>query len=287
MSLPSISEDKNIEWVRENTLTAPLDRNPEVKWKGDRAPCLTNEELDNALNVLNRPEFVQKFPAVERKYADPTLSLQKIGLISFVPSKTAKPDADGIYGFIKLRGNYATEEEANERAEEIIREVDSYHPIYHAYVGRPFPVTLSSNFSKTVNRVDIKRSMESSISSRVKELREKDQKDIEEVQSKEKRLLEDVAKEKEDPDDHYTVLRVKKAQLSWTYQENTKKLQDIKEIIKKTSAEIEEMEKDNPQFRDTYFNKYMEARKAAGMDDKTVQENFMKFMVEDIDLGFQ
>ena len=46
---------------------------------------------------------------------------------------------------IKVRGSYETEDEADARAETLIRTVDSYHKIFTAFVGKPFPATTSSD----------------------------------------------------------------------------------------------------------------------------------------------
>jgi hypothetical protein len=233
---------------------------------------------------LNITAFVERFPQVERRFADPPVDMQKIGLISFVPAKGSKPNEQGIYGFAKLRGNFATESEANEQAERIVRTVDSYHQIYHTYVGRPFPLTVSSDYSASVNRVDLQQATTESISNAVREKREKEQREIEEIRNKEKELLDDVKKTEENRDDHYTTLRVKKAQLTWTYIETEKKLQQMCGLIARARHEIEELDEKYPELKDAYFNKYMEARKQAGLSTDRIEtgQNFIKYMVEDV-----
>ena len=134
------------EWEKENSLTSPEDRDIQNKWRPEQgAENLTEEEVSNAMFELNNKDFTDKFPRVDRTYADPPPPMQTIGLVSFTPAKGAKPNENGIYGFAKLRGNYPNTEEAEQRAEFLIRNVDSYHQIYHTYVGRPFPITASSS----------------------------------------------------------------------------------------------------------------------------------------------
>ena len=229
------------------------------------------------------------FPEVERRYTDPSIDLQKIGLFSFVPARGATPNQQGIYGFAKLRGNFATENEANERAEQIIRNVDSYHQIYHTYVGRPFPLTVSSDFSREVSRVDLKKELSAAVNDDVKRKRDKEQKEMEEIKQREKELLDDVKKDQESEqnrEDIYTTLRVKKAQLSWTYIETEKKLQQMCGLIAKTRREIEELEQRQPELKTTYYQRYVEARKQAGLSvsTDTVDTSFMKYLVEDVSL---
>lgn len=270
-----------------STLTALSNQNSADKINVDSsAPALTPEQTAEAVKDLNISSYVQRYTAVERAFADPVIDLQKIGLISFVPARGAKPNEQGIYGFAKLRGNFATEIEANARAEHLIRNHDSYHQIYHTYVGRPFPLTTTSDFSKEVYKVDVQKEATMAIGDEVKRKREKEQKDIEEIKEREKQLLEDVKRKEEPTDDHYTTLRVKKAQLAWTYLETDKKMKQMCVSIAKAMKEIEELDEKHPELKNNYFNKYMDARKQAGLstDKDSVDTSFMKYLVEDADI---
>jgi hypothetical protein len=270
-----------------STLSALSNQNSADKINIDSsAPVLNPEQTAEAMKDLNISSYVERYPSVERAFADPVIDLQKIGLISFVPARGATPNEQGIYGFAKLRGNYATEIEANARAENLIRNHDSYHQIYHTYVGRPFPLTTTSDFSKEVYKVDVQKEATMAIGDEVKRKREKEQKDIEEIKEREKQLLEDVKQKEEPTDDHYTTLRVKKAQLAWTYLETDKKMRQMCVSIAKAIKEIEELDEKHPELKNNYFNKYMDARKQAGLstDKDSVDTSFMKYLVEDADI---
>jgi hypothetical protein len=272
---------------QENSLTAPSDRDPNRTYKPNQGHRnLTEEEVTDALTELNNSKFVSKFLRVERRYADPVEPMQRIGLISFVPAKGATPNDKGIYGFAKLRGNYPTEQEANERAEVLIRTVDSYHQIYHTYVGRPFPCTVSSDFSDETSEIDLRKSMTDSVSHSIKQKKNSESQQIKEIEEREKELLEDAKKEEEDPIDFYTTLRVKKAQVTWTYLETQKKMDQMKETIIKTRDEITKMESEDNGYAEQYFKKYCDARTETGLDNSTNQDTFMKFLVEDVELPF-
>lgn len=271
----------------ENSLTAPADRDKNNVYTPSKThPALTDSELTHAMSELNNMDFVKKFVKIERNYADPVEPLQRFGLISFVPAKGATPNQDGVYGFAKLRGNYQTDKEASERAEFLIRNHDSYHQIYHAYVGRPFPLTMSSKYSAETNEVDIKKSMTDSISSDIKSKKQEEAKQIKEIEEREKELLEETRRETPDPMDHYITLRVKKAQITWTFLETQKKLEEMKNIIIKTRKEIEDMDTESTTYYESYFKKYCDAREESGLDTNTKQDNFMKFLVEDATLDF-
>ena len=273
---------------RESSLTTPEDRDSVNKWKPDQfQPPLTNEESVEAIKTLNNTAFTEKFPKIDRTYADPAIALQNIGVISFVPAQGATPNSNGIFGFAKLRGNFASEMEANQRAEHLIRNVDSYHQIYHTYVGRPFPLTLSSKYSAETDVIDIRKEMTKSVSADIKDKKEEERKIIKEIKEKEEKLKEDTSREEVDPYDEYITLCVKKAQISWTYLEHFKKIAELKGIISKTRERLQELDVEYPDFRDKYFEKYMSARRESGIkDSKDDETNFISFMIEDKPLPY-
>jgi hypothetical protein len=275
---------KHARLTTESTLTTPCDRNTENKFKLDgNIPVLNENESEVAIKSLNNKSYISNFPQVERRYADPVISDQKICLISFVPAKGATPNENGIYGFAKVRGSYPNDAEANQRAEYLIKNIDSYHKIYHSHVGRPFPLTNSSDFSQEIIKINLKQDLTDSMSADMKNKRNQEQKEMEEIRDREKELLEDTKRE-EPTDDHYTTLRVKKAQLTWTYIETEKKLQQMAGLIAKAMHETEQLDRNYPELKEKYYNKYMEARKTAGLptDAKTMDQSFMKYLVEDV-----
>uniref|UniRef100_A0A6C0JNY1 Uncharacterized protein n=1 Tax=viral metagenome TaxID=1070528 RepID=A0A6C0JNY1_9ZZZZ len=275
------------EWEKENSLTAPSDRDPTRTYQPNQGhPPLSEEDVVNAVSYLNNNTFVKKFLRVERRYADPVDPMQRIGLISFVPAKGATPNEKGVYGFAKLRGNYPTDAEAGERAEFLIRNADSYHQIYHAYVGRPFPCTISSDYSEETSEIDLRKTMTESVSTSIKQKKNDERREIKEIEDREKQLFAEAKQEEEDPLDFYTTLRVKKAQVTWTYLETQKKLDEMKATIIKTREQIEKMEGESEEYAKNYFKKYCDARSESGLDNSANQDTFMKFLVEDVKLDF-
>ena len=63
---------------------------------------------------------------------------------------------------------------------------------------------------------------------------------------------------------------------------------ELKNIIIKTRESLVEMDEEYPEFQKSYFEKYMKAREDAGIkeDSEKANENFIKYLVEDVDLGF-
>ena len=274
----------------ESSLTTPNDRDKDNKYKPDKSfRELNKDELDKATKELN-VDLSTDFPKVERIYLDPPVPLQNIGLFSFIPSQEAKPDKDGFFGFIKLRGNYNTIEDSSDRAEFLIKNYDSYHQIFHAHVGRPVPITVSSDYSYDIKKIDLKDKMKNVVSSNIKSKKDEERNSIKEIQEREQALLDKSKAEEltgETGIDLYTTLRVKKAQLSWTFLETLNKLRDeVVPALQKTIKEIDDLDVDNPDFKNLYYDKYSKARKEAGIPDGNIENNFMKYMVEDAILQF-
>jgi hypothetical protein len=264
-----------------DSMATPKDR-PERPIRQPTHPPLEGSDLVEAVSVLNKKAFAQ----VDRQYADPPLKGQKIVLFSFMPSKGAKPDTDGWFGMAKVRGVFGNEEEANEHAEKLIRDHDSYHEIFHAYVGKPFPVTNKSGYEEEIKTIDVKTKTVRLISEDILNKKRDEEKEIKEMHEREQNLLEESKRAKEnlpeDPYDIYITDQVKRAQLIWTYKETTKKCEQMRDLIKVTNEKIAETEKENPEYRDQYKEKYMQARSKAGLGDDKDDDSFVKYLGVDL-----
>ena len=276
------------EWSQVNSLTSPADRNGEPFRAAVSAPALTENQMIAAEKALIDTSVSNNYPALERQFADPPVQQQRFGLISFVPAKGATPDKDGIYGFAKLRGHYDSEHEAIDRARFLIQNVDSYHKISVYPVGRPVPISLNPDYAAKTTKVDLKNKVVSTISDDVKEKRDKERAEMDEMKRREKQLLDESKPDyKPDPYEEYTTLRVKKAQLVWTYNRTKEQLEKVKSSIIKAREDIAKMDSENSEYAKEHLSRYLAARKAAGIpDEDNTEENYMKFLVEDIDLGF-
>lgn len=254
------------------------------------APALTEEQASRAVAELYDNVSLSIFPRVERKYADPVITNQVYALVSFVPSKEAQPDADGCFGMMKIRGVFATIEEADERAEYIIRNVDSYQSILTTFVGRPFPLIPhdAEKYGAKLNKIDINKKTEQVISKDVKSKRHQDNKEMTEIREREDKLKQDVKVEMGDlPDEEiYTTLRVKRSQLIYTFVENTKKMKELRELIYKTDTEIKDMDKKDSTLIEQYHQRYMDARRESGFTDEMIHDTdtFMKYLGDDVNL---
>ena len=242
----------------------------------------SEDEVDLLKGKLNKDV---RYLQVDRYYADPNQHGQNICLVSFIPSTGATPDKDNIYGMMKVRGVYATEEEANERADFIIRNVDSYHEIFHCKVGRPFPITNDNEFASTVHKIDIRKKTTELISKDILNKKKEEKEEMMEIQDREKNLLEESKKAQEggkmDEFDEYITMNVKRAQLLWTYKETKEKLKQMKKSYLSSIERIKELDEGYPNFKDEYKEKYMSARREAGIPDE--KSSFVEYLGLDID----
>ena len=241
----------------------------------------SEEEVDILKDKLNKDI---RDLQVDKYYADPNQYGQNIALVSFIPSKDAKPDKDNIYGMMKVRGVYPTEEEANERAEFIVRNIDSYHEIFHCKVGRPFPITDSNEFANTVKSIDIRKKTTELISEDILNKKREEKNEMMDIQQREKDLLEESKKaqagEKMDVFDEYITMNIKRAQLLWTYKETQEKLKTMKTGYMTSVERIKELDEEFPDYKNQYKEKYMEARRQAGIPDE--KNSFVEFLALDI-----
>lgn len=265
-----------------HSLQSPMDKKTTVGTTRNVNVVLTDENVSELSTKLN---VDMKEYQVDRYYADPQQFNQKISLVSFVPSSGAAPDKDGIYGMMKVRGVYATEEEANERSEFLIRNVDSYHEIYHCHVGRPFPVTTNNNFAQTVKSIDIRKKTTELISEDILNKKREEKNEMMDMQEREKKLLEESKNAQEgkamDVFDEYVTMNVKRAQLLWTYKETMDKLKTMKDSYLSAVERIKELDVENPEFQNEYKEKYFQARRDAGIPDE--KNSWVEYLGIDID----
>lgn len=274
------------------SMTAPKDRTSDRPDLKPAAPPLNDVEAQQAKQALVHH---YKFPQVERRFVDPELPFQKIGLVSFVPAKGANPDADGFYGFLKLRGNYISVEDADDRADFLIRNADSYHDILHTRVGVPFPLVgdkdLITKFSEEENVIDITQKVDKEMAEEVKTKRETEKKEMKTLQEREQEMLKqnkeiienDGMPETNDPDEAYTMMRSKRAQLIWTYLHQMKRLHnEVIPAIVKTSQDVRRIDQEKPELREECFRRFKAARAEVGIPDNDLQSGFVHYIIDDI-----
>lgn len=244
------------------------------------APVLTKEEGDNAVKTLKRDELIKmKFPRVSRLRVDPPVNAQNVYCLhTFIPSKNAKPDKDGVFGIMKCRGTFPNLQEADTQIETLIRNVDSNHEIMESYVGREFPVTIDDRYFK-IDEINLKDKMTAIAKEDMLSKKQDDQKAMKEIEDRKAELSEstkDVKEKSLDDLEYYTSLRTKRATLRQYQEELEKKVKEVGGLLKECNKEIHKLDDKNPTFDKEFKPKYMEAIKKVGGDEKT--NEILKYM---------
>jgi hypothetical protein len=253
---------------------------------------LSNQEVEAAKLDLCDSDQLPKYRAIRKYWADPELMNQHYCLHSFAPTPGATPDKDGVYGFMKCRGTFQTEQAADERSEFLIRDVDSFHAIRTSYVGKPFPVIATkSKYILEVNEIDLKKKAVESVSTEIKNQKKADKQEMKDMKQREKELLKE-SKENEqadeiktmEPIEEYTQLRVKRANLMWTYVETQKKMEQMKKSVLDAMEQIESFDRTDPELRNQYYDTYIEARRLTpDMPVPHDDNSFMRYLGDDLD----
>lgn len=263
-------------------------------------PSLSPEEVKAAKKELIKD--VKTFPRVNRRFEDPVKAGEpKFALFTYIDNpdtemnsflndiKTSlKPQhkqrleelqkrPNRVNGVAKIRGAYMTLQEAEARAEEIVRDIDSSNSVFTCIMGVPFPL-VSEGMAEEVTRVDLQQQTEQTISENVRRQRLNAQKEMEAIKMREEELMRNVEKDPDAVDlDKYTVHRVKLAHLRYSIQQHTEKSAECVENEKKCVELLLEMKNKHPEFEEAFMEKYMAGRKAANIPEDQVS-GFMKYL---------
>jgi DNA repair exonuclease SbcCD ATPase subunit len=187
-----------------------------------------------------------------------------------------------IKGVAKIRGAFYSQEEAEKRAEELIKDVDSTNSIFTCVIGSPFPL-VASGFAAETSEIDLQQQTEHAIAQNVKDKRQKEKKEMEEIRQRQEELEKDISKPTDEAnEEEYIQHRVKLAHLRYAIQEHSKKGQECLELERKCVEWLVEMKGKHPEFETSYLQKYMKARRAAGIPEVHDFEGFMKYLNEPI-----
>ena len=169
-------------------------------------------------------------------------------------------------------------EEADEHAQNLVRNYDSYSAIDFVPVGRDFPIMLdNSSYVSETREVDLRNLLDRTTKEFVEKKRQEEKKEIEEIQERQKKLAE-APSNPENPDDidYYIQLRVKKATSLMRQEEASKVMAQCKKVNEKTNSLLSDIEEKHPEFAEQYLARYENALKESGID--TTQNPLIKYM---------
>ena len=162
-----------------SSLTSPIDNRVLTKLKAPTsvdklAEPLQKDELKKALENLQKTALISdEFSVRETRIIDKPIQGQKYCLCSFIPSSSAKPDKDDVYGMLKIRGTYNTIDECDSASIDIVRNTDSYNKIIYGQVGHPIPITLNDKYDKDCINIDVSEKASSTITENIMNMKKK------------------------------------------------------------------------------------------------------------------
>jgi hypothetical protein len=216
------------------------------------------------------------YPKVVRTMTDPPIVGQKMSCISFMLFKEPRKVSNGlpIYGYVKMRGNWADQTQATFEASKIIKDIDSKYPIRIAPTGAWLPITDNDTF--IMDHLDVKTSNEEVM------LRDEVVKEKQAEESRIKKELKERAEELKNDGDiyddptsltYYSMRRVTETTLLDSYERQMSQLKSTKSIINKVQREMKKLEMSNPEYIDQWVDRYNEERKKGGVPLYTPSEN--------------
>jgi hypothetical protein len=260
---------------------------------------LVGIDADNAIQALKQ----HAFPRVNRRFVDPIPSNEpQFALFSYIRTPDSELAAffDAIapvlspehsklleqiknrkapvYGTAKIRGAFHTVTEAAARAEEIIRNVDSTNSVFTCKIGVPFPLVVEGCAEETT-AVDLQNTVETALVENIKQKRQKERREMEEIKEREAALRSDVAKDPSLDDlENYITNRVKLAHLRYAIDQHHIKREEALGFERDCITFLLSLKDKNPSFESSYMDKYLAGRKAAGVSDNYAFEGFMGYM---------
>lgn len=213
------------------------------------------------------------YPNVVRSNTDDPVSKQHTGLISFMILKEPRKLKNGspLYGFFKLRGNWADQPQAESKASRIVREQDSKYKIRVVNVGDWLPLTDDDSLVKKNVNVNLDATDEE----RQREIA------VREEQSKQNRIMKELKEREEEVKnaqdynddteslDFYTMKRV-----AWLrIQENIfllrNQISQLEGKLESTRDLLRDHDNKHPKYAEEWIENYNKERRKAGIPDYT------------------
>jgi hypothetical protein len=214
---------------------------------------------------------VGTYRQVVRTVSDEPITNQTIGLLSFIlfeePKKTKR--GKNIFGFVKLRGNYADEHAARRNASNIVKEQDSKYRIRLGPVGTWLPITEDDDFVK--DQLDV-RLNDDEIQLRDEAAHEEEikrQRKIRELREKEDQVKDernDLYADREGLE-YYTMKRVTEKELHNNVDIIRNKLEDIISKLNTVRQEVCDLDAKHPDYDGQWVERYNVERRKSGIPD--------------------
>lgn len=219
-------------------------------------------------------ELLYRYPKTISQISDPPIANQVFCCLSFMltdePKKT--PLGKNIYGYVKIRGCFPSEDVCVSESEKIIKNVDSKFPIRIGLVGNWLPISDDNSFCKDM--LDIQTSNDQ-LQLRDKVMKDKEQERqniIRELREKEKEVESHDVYDDPESLEFYSMKRVTELRL-------TEKIEELKENIKKITSKrmevwkiLEDLEKHFNNYEEEWLDVYNKERAKTGIPEYVPSE---------------
>lgn len=229
-------------------------------------PPLTGKEAIAA--VQNQ---ILEYPQIVRSKTDEPISEQHFGLISFVLLKQEAQTKDGkkIYGFFKLRGNWASPEQAQSKGARIVREQDSKHKIRVANVGHWLPLCEDNSLVKQNIGVNLEDTDEEEIRRKAEVQTENKKRQVMREMKEREEEIKNAKDLNEDEEslDHYTMKRVVWMRMRENMQQLRTQTESLDEKYEEVREILRKLDDAHPNYEDEWIENYNKERRKSGIPD--------------------
>lgn len=205
---------------------------------------LTDDQVEAAMK-----QNVVKFPAIEQLECDPPIPRQETALFSF---KFLPKPVNGIYGFLKPRGSFATEAEWMRHASNLIKTVDSKNKIWPFPVGQWFPMTNNEEYAKETLEIKQQEEIADVFSQKETDETKQAKERVKNIKKREAKLIEESRRGTPDTDSlEYYAQRIMHQQHTEQWLEGIrKKKRDLLKSLKKCQEDIDDVRARHPEHTD-------------------------------------
>lgn len=247
---------------------------------------LTDQQVVESKNAILNNKFIGlKFPRERKFRRDPVIPGQTYGIVSFVPSSGARPDKQGCFGVLKLRGNFGTPAEAERYSCMLMRKYDNFCDYDLVHVGQEFPLMTDNEiYCKETREVDVKAIVDDISLSYIRKKKEEEREQREEIEQRSKKMVsKNTSEDREEAVtdlEFYTTLRTKKAHCQHVIDETKRKAIEAQEALDKVIKEIAELDQQYPEYKNNYLENYNRALKAIGANENN--NPLVEYMKKDV-----
>ena len=219
------------------------------------------------------------YPKVVRSGRDLPVAQQAHGMMSFMLFEQPRVLKTGkkVHGFIKLRGNWADEDQCKLKSANLIREQDSKYKVRIGEVGAWLPITDEQGFEQSIDVKADATEEEKMKEEAIRKKQDEDKRIMRELKEREEEVK--TAKDyHDDPDgiDYYTMNRTTWMWATEQIDIMANRLKDMTEKVADRRKLLGELDAKHPEHTTAWIANYNKERRKAGIPDWIPSEQMEK-----------